>query len=151
MQLKNKADINKNSDTMKKDIPNLKVEDLAMAVVPREEGSEDEKDLWDVYIINLKEETLSNVLINSRGYGEIEGEQMRTTTLRYFYDEIPPMEIIKVEPIQVQLFDLTNEYWISFSLNGHMFDKKYVFVKGSINEINFTRIPFINQKGVMIR
>jgi hypothetical protein len=32
-----------------------------------------------------------------------------------------------------------------------MYDKKYVFVKGSISEENFTDIPFIDRKGVMIR
>ena len=135
---------------MKKDIPELRVEDLAIAVVPREELTKG-NDLWDVYIINLKEEKIENVLINSRGYGEIKGEKMKTTTLRYFYDAIGPLEIQKIEPIQSALFNLTNEYWISFSLNGHMFDKKYVFVKGSIDKINFTRIPFLDQRGVMIR
>lgn len=135
---------------MKKDIPNIKVEDLAIAIVPREE-TQDEESLWDVYVINLKEETLQNVLINSRGYGNLEGEKVKTTTLRYFYDEIPPMEIVKIEPIQTKLFGITNEYWISFSLNDYMYDKKYVFVKGSIDESNFTRIPFLNQRGVMIR
>ena len=136
--------------SMKKDIPELRVEDLAIAVVPREDTAEG-NDLWDVYVINLKEEKIENVLINSRGYGEIRGEKMKTTTLRYFYDEIAPLEIQKVEPIQSSLFNLTNEYWISFSLNGHMFDKKYIFVKGSIDKTNFTRIPFLDQRGVMIR
>ena len=135
---------------MKKDIPELRVEDLAIAVVPRED-TYNEDNLWDVYVINLKEEKIENVLINSRGYGEIKGEKMKTTTLRYFYDEIAPLEIQKIEPIQEKLFNITNEYWVSFSLNGHMFDKKYVFVKGSIDKINFTRIPFLDQRGVMIR
>ncbi len=135
---------------MKKDIPNLKVEDLAIAVVPRADA-EEAKELWDVYVINLKDEPLSNVLINSRGYGEIEGEKMKTTTLRYFYDEIPAMEIVKIEPIQTKLFHLTNEYWVSFSFDGNMFDKKYVFVKGSIDKSHFTRIPFLDAQGVMIR
>lgn len=135
---------------MKKDIPNLKVEDLALAIVPRPD-SKGEDDLWDTYIINLKEDPITNVLISSKGYGDIDGERMKTTTLRYFFDAIPPLEILKVEPIQTKLFKLTNEYWVSFTYEGHMFDKKYVFVKGSINKINFTQIPFINQRGVMIR
>ncbi|MBV6655301.1 MAG: hypothetical protein KI786_16150 [Mameliella sp.] len=136
--------------TMMKDIPNLKVEDVAIAIAPRESKSDDEQ-LWDSYLINLKEEPLKNVLINSRGYGELDGEKMKTTVLRHFFEEIGPLEIVKIEPIQSKLFNLTNEYWISFTHEGHMFDKKYVFVKGSIQEDNFTTIPFINLKGVMIR
>lgn len=135
---------------MKKDIPNLRVENVALAVVPREDSVSDE-DLWDVYILNLREEKISNVLINSRGYGEMDGEKMKTTTLRYFYDEIPALEITKVEPIQTKLFGLTNEYWVSFTADGHMYDKKYIFVKGSIDKSNFTRIPFLDMPGVMIK
>ena len=136
---------------MMKDIPNLKVEDIAIAVAPRPEGDPDKEKFWDSYLINLKEEAISNVLVNSRGYGEVNGEKMKTTILRPFFEEIGPLQVVKIEPIQVRLFDLTNEYWISFSHDDYMYDKKYVFVKGSITEDNFTTIPFINRKGVMIR
>ncbi len=135
---------------MKKDIPVLKVEDLAVAVVPREdEGLEAE--LWDIYILNLRNEAIQSVLINSKGYGEIEGEKVRTTVLRHFFEEIGPSSFVPVEPIQTRLFSLTNEYWISFVFDGYMYDKKYIFVEGSISQSNFTSIPFINRKGVMIR
>ncbi|MFM9946989.1 MAG: hypothetical protein ACKV1O_03550, partial [Saprospiraceae bacterium] len=90
-------------------------------------------------------------LINSKGYGEIEGEKVRTTVLRHFFEEIGPLSFVPVEPIQSRLFNLTNEYWISFVFDGYMYDKKYIFVEGSISESNFTSIPFINRKGVMIR
>ena len=135
---------------MKKDIPQLRVEDIAIAVVPRE-GETKEEDLWDTYLINLKEEPISTVLVNSRGYGEIDGEKMRTTILRHFFEEIGPLRVVQIEPIQKKLFDLTNEYWVSFVYDEYMYDKKYVFVKGSISKSNFTRIPFINRMGVMIR
>jgi len=132
---------------MKKDIPQLKVQDLAIAIVP---GEEDEN-LWDTYVINLKDEPIKSVLINSRGYGELEGEEIKTTILKHFFEEIGPLQIEKIEPIQRKLFDIANEYWVSFQYDGYMYDKKYVFVKGSISEINFTLIPFINKRGVMIR
>lgn len=135
---------------MMKDIPNLKVEDIAIAVVPRGEGAFEE-DLWDTFLINLKEEPITNVLINSKGYGEVDGEKMKTTILRHFFEEIPALSVVKIEPIQVKLFGLTNEYWVSFTFDDYMYDKKYIFVNGSIVEENFTRIPFINRHGVMIR
>jgi hypothetical protein len=135
---------------MKKDIPVQKVEDLAIAIVPRlEENTEEE--LWDTFLINLKDESIKNVLISSSGYGEIEGEERKTTTLRHFFDEIGPLDIQLIEPIQKTLFDLTNEYWVSFTFEGYMYDKRYVFVRGSITQDNFTLIPFLNRKGVMIR
>ncbi|MFK7980015.1 MAG: hypothetical protein AB8G86_08540 [Saprospiraceae bacterium] len=132
---------------MMKDIPSLRVTNLAIAIVPRQ----DEEDLWDVYIINFKEEPIGSVFVNSRGYGELEGEKIRTTTLRHFFEQIAPLEMKQIEPIQMELFGLTNEYWVSFMYNGDMYDKKYVFVKGSIDKMHFTRIPFLDRKGVMIK
>ena len=135
---------------MKKDIPVQKVEDLAIAIVPRRE-EESGEELWDTFLINLKDESISNVLISTKGYGEIEGENRKTTTLRHFFDEIGPLATQIIEPIHKALFDLTNEIWVSFTFEGYMFDKRYVFVRGSIVEENFTQIPFLDRKGVMIR
>lgn len=135
---------------MKKDIPQLKVEDVAIAIVPRNNGTTDEE-LWDTYLVNMKDTTIKSVLINSKGYGSIEGEKMRTTVLRHFFEEVGPTQVVMIEPIQKKLFGLTNEYWVSFLYEDYMYDKKYVFVRGSINEMNFTKIPYLDRKGVMIK
>ena len=126
-----------------------KVEDVALIVAPRSNGQEEE--LWDTYLLNLKNEPIGNVLVSSRGYGEIDGEKMRTTTLRHFFEEIDAESAVQIEPIQQKLFGINNEYWISFTFNGHMYDKKYVFVADSISEHNLVRIPILDRKGVMIR
>ena len=148
---------------MKKDIPQPKVTHLAIAVVPRPAPAPDvpglspaptpeaEIDLWDCFILNLREAPITNVLISSKGYGLIDGEQKTTTTLRHFFDELAPQTAYKIEPIQTTLFDITNEYWVSFNYEDHMYDKKYVFVKGSIVPENFTKVPIVGRKGVMIR
>lgn len=138
---------------MKKDIPVIKVEDLAIAIVPPVDSSlADPNELWDVYIINLHEEKIRSVIVAARGYGELNGVPRETSTLRFFWEEIAPLDIHLIEPIQAALFQLANEYWVSFSLNDYLFDKKYVFVQGAVDEMNFTEIPFLNgRKGVMIR
>jgi len=134
---------------MKKDVPQYKVENIAIVIVPREKGKDEE--LWDTYIVNLKQQPIKSVLVSSKGYGEIQGEKMKTTILRHFFAEIEAESFAQIEPIQVTLFDITNEYWVSFMVEDYMYDKKYVFVKGSINEKNLTLIPFLNKKGVMIK
>ncbi len=136
---------------MKKDIPILKVEDLVVAIVPRLDSEEDHEAFWDTYLINLKEEPIFSVLVNSRGYGQLNGEPRETTTLRYFWESIGPMEVVKVEPVEKSVLALANEYWVSFSYNDYLYDKKYVFVPGSLEAMHFTEIPFLNRKGVMIR
>lgn len=137
---------------MKKDIPIKKVEGVAIAILPREDdnGQIDET-LWNVYILNTNESALTGVLINSRGYGEVDGEEKKTSVLRHFFEEIGPLRATLIEPIQSDVFELANEYWVSYKLDGHMYDKKYVFVKGSIDKMNFTNIPYIDKMGVMIK
>lgn len=136
---------------MIKDIPILKVENLAVAVVPRMDYEEDHEEFWDTWLINLKDEPIRSVLVNSRGYGIIDGEERQTTTLRYFWDEIGPQEAVKIEPVQKDVLGIANEYWVSFSLNDYLYDKKYVFVAGSLDQMNFTEIPLLHRKGVMIK
>lgn len=131
---------------MKKDIEIRKVEGIAIAIMPKDET------FWDVFLINTKATSLKNVMINSTGYGEINGEKRKSSTLRYFFEEVPSYSSIKVESILSELLDLANEYWISFKLDGYLYDKKYVFVAGSLNEMNFTTIPYHDgEKGVMIQ
>jgi len=134
---------------MKKDIPILKVEDIAIVISP--ENADATSEIWDVYILNLKEEAIENVIVNSSGYGEIDGERVKTTMLRYFYEKIDAQSFVKLELIKREVFQLANEYWLSFSLNNQMYDKRYIFVNGSIVSSNFTRVPLLDRRGVMIR
>ena len=135
---------------MKKDIPELKVEDLALVIAPRSDDAQHEE-LWETFLINLKEEPIQNVMISSWGYGELDGREMKTTTLRHFFEQVGPLSVNPIEPILTRAFSLTNEYWVSYTFEGQMYDKRYIFVVGSMEPTNFTPIPFLNRRGVMIR
>jgi len=132
---------------MLKDINTEEVEDIAIAVVPGEEDNS----VWEVYMINLKEEGLDNVIVASRGYGMYKGEEVKTSVLRHFLGAFEPLDIRMIEPIQKEVFGLNNEYWVSFYIGQNIFDKKFIFLPESITEDNFIRIPFIDRPGVMIR
>ena len=43
-----------------------------------------------------------------------------------------------------------NQYWLSYYVDGVIYDKKYIFLAGSIEETNFTTIPLMEKRGVMI-
>jgi hypothetical protein len=135
---------------MKKDIDIRKVEDIAVAMVPRLPGEEDHELFWDAYLLNFKEETIRSILVNSRSYGEIEGEKRQSATFRHFWEHLGPLDLIRIEPVPTELFVLANEFWISFSHDGYLYDRKYVFVQGSLDPMNFTDIPFLDKQGVMI-
>lgn len=133
---------------MRKDIQPPKVEGVAMAVVrePDEEGAE----AWYVYLINQNEATLENVLVSSRGYGELEGEARKTSEMRHFLGKLEPRSWARIERIVEDVFPLSNQYWLSFYIGRELHDKKYIFLAGSIDEGNFTNLPLMNKRGVMI-
>lgn len=135
---------------MIKDIPIKKVEDIAIAILPKEGGST-EDELWDAYIVNMKDKPIKNILINTKGYGYREDEKVETGTFRYFIENAPAFSAVLIEPIQSELFDIAHEFFVTFTFDGYLFDKKYMFVAGSISEMNFTQIPILDRKGVMIK
>jgi hypothetical protein len=133
---------------MIKDIPIRKVEDVVVAIMPQ--AHDPEAATWEVYLINLKSEPITNVLVASKGYGQLNGEPVNTSVLRHFFEEVPSLSYRKVEQIQTKVFALNNEYMVTFTYDDFLFDKKYTFTSGSIDEGNFTQIPLINRVGVMI-
>jgi hypothetical protein len=90
--------------------------------------------------------------VASTGYGENpqSGEQVKTSTLRKGIELMLPNEAARIEPIMPDLFDLTNEFWVSFWVNDVMYDKRFIFVPGSINEKEFKLIEILGYKGVVL-
>lgn len=125
------------------------VTDVAVAVV--KELNEEKEWVWSTYLINLKDVEIENVMVSSTGYGEIKNEKRLTSTLRHFIGNVEAGSFVKIEPIMEELFAINNEYWVSFYINKEIFDKKFVFLAESICEENFTQIPILNKKGVMIK
>lgn len=134
---------------MKQDIKYPKVENIAMAIVQREDPLE--KDIWDVYVLNFKKELIHNVMVASKGYGTKNGKEVKTSILRHYIEEIGASTYAKVEPIQSELFSINNEFWLSFYLGKTIYDKRYVFLAESVIEANLIEIPMLGRKGVMIR
>lgn len=134
---------------MRKDIIIPKVEDIALAIVQDEDNLK--QPVWNVYMINMKDEEIYGVLVSSKGYGQKEGEDVKTSMLRHFLDKIPANSFKKIEPIPEELFGLSNEYWVSFYHKAVMYDKKYIFLAESVQEEHLRNIPIINRPGVMIK
>ena len=132
---------------MNADIHYPEVQGVAIAIV-----QEEKKDsFWDVYLINLKEEALKNVLVSSKGYGVDKGEDVKTSILRHYFPDVEAKSFVKIEPIDPLLFKLSNEYWVSFYVDKEIYDKKYIFLPESIIQDHLIDVPLIGKRGVMIR
>ncbi|WP_026898151.1 hypothetical protein [Daejeonella oryzae] len=133
---------------MKKDLPENIVENISVAIVL--ESATPEAKNWNVYLINLKEETIETVLVSSKGYGQKEGKSVKTSILRHSIGDVSAKSFALIEIIDEQVFGLTNEYWLSYYINGQIYDKKFIFLPESIVDSNMIRIPILNKPGIMI-
>lgn len=132
---------------MKKDIETPEVKNVTLAVV-REKNILNQ-DEWKVFIINNNTHPIENTLVASQGYGEKEGEQQRTSTLRHFLETVPAEGFAMVEPIDPGLFHLNNEYWVSYYVDTQIFDRRFIFVPDSICEKNLTFIKKLDMEGIL--
>jgi hypothetical protein len=133
---------------MIKDLPENTVKDIAIAVALEKESAESK--IWYVYLINLKREPIENVLITSKGYGEKDGEQVKTSVLRHMFPKVEAGAYKLIEPIDEATFGLNNEYWLSYYVGQDIYDKKFIFLPESIVDDNFIKLPVLNKPGVMI-
>lgn len=135
---------------MREELFGPKVKNVAVAVI--QELGENNETCYNVYLLNLREDIMEGIIITSKGYGEnaVTGEKVKTATLRHCLEVLLPNEAAKIEPIVEEVFGISNEYWVSFWVDGVMYDKKFVFVAESINESNIKTIPLLGAKGVII-
>ena len=134
---------------MKADLPENIVKNIAMAVVLM--GETPEVKNWSVYLINLKSIAINHVLVSSKGYGDKNGKPVKTSVLRHFLGDMKAQSFNSVEAIDTEVFGLTNEYWLSYYINGTIYDKKFIFLPESIVDENLVKIPLVNKPGVMIK
>jgi hypothetical protein len=132
---------------MIKDIQQPPVINVTLAVV-REKNILHQPE-WKVYLINNNEVPLENTLVASTGYGEKNGEQQKTSTLRHFLQTVPARSSALVEPIDAALFHLNNEYWVSYFIGSQLYDKRFVFVPDTIREENLTFIKELEREGIL--
>lgn len=131
---------------MKKDIDFHPVTGVKLAIAKEETATGTE---WALYIINLNLIELKNVMITSKGYGEVDGEVKKTSTLRHSLTELGEQTVAKVESIDPAVFSLNNEFWVSYYILDQIFDKKFIFTSGSFDPVFIKMIPEIGLEGVL--
>ncbi|REE83657.1 hypothetical protein BX611_0951 [Lutibacter oceani] len=133
---------------MKKDIKIPEVSDVFMAVV-KEYNSNFQCEDWNAYIINNKQVAIEMVLIVSKGYDE--DTLTETSLMRHKIEKLPAKSFAKVELMQEVILKLSNFFNVTFFEGNTMFDKKYLFEKGTIKESALRNIPLLNKRGILVK
>lgn len=129
---------------MRKDIKFPKVEGVSIAI-GRVKSQESDSYDYAVYFINENDVPLENVIVNSSGYSE----RKKTSTLRHYFEHMAAHSVVRVEPIQPELFELVNQFWVSYYIGRKVFDKKFLFMPESIRDDNFSFIEAIQMEGIL--
>ncbi len=129
---------------MRKDIRIPKVENVYVAAVSTQ-IDETKTQEWMVYIINDSKKQLKTVIIVSEGFSKTK----KTSTLRKKIDNLPPKSYAKIEIIQEELFEFTNQFKVSYFVDHELYDKVFVFKPKSIASENFKTAPLMNVKAIM--
>ncbi|MEM6362182.1 MAG: hypothetical protein AAF731_18985, partial [Bacteroidota bacterium] len=77
------------------------------------------------------------------------GETQNTSILRHFLETVGAKITAQIELIQPEVFHLNNEYWVSYYIDGQLYDKRFTFVPDSISEDNLTYIKELRTKGIL--
>lgn len=135
---------------MREELKGPTVENVSIALV--EIPLENNEKEYIVYLLNLRDDIMEGIIVASTGFGvnPKTGEEVKTSTLRRGIELMLPNEAARIEPIMPDLFDLTNEYWVSFWVNDVMYDKRFQFIPGSIQQEDFKLIELLGQKGILL-
>lgn len=127
---------------MKKDIIETISKGVHIAIIPTDD------ELWEVFILNENNFPLDTVLINSKGFGQREGEKIETSTIRQHIKTLDKNSFQKIENISSDVFDLNNRYWVTYYIENTIYDKKFLFTPFSIDSKNLTPIEILDKKGI---
>ena len=132
---------------MKKDIDFGAVEGVSVAIATS--IGETGEAVWNAYLLNNNAHAVENVLVASKGYGVVDGDEVKTSVLRHMFERVEAKSFVQVEPIDPAIFHINNEYWVSYYIGGQIYDKKFVFVPDSIKEENLIEISMLQMQGVL--
>lgn len=134
---------------MKKDIEIPEVKNVYIAAVL--EQNENEEDVWMVYLINDLAVMIEGAMITSKGHADMEGKDIRTASMRHRIGNVPYKTAVKVELIDSQVFEIFNEYWVTFFQEGTLMEKKFTFGPYTIDKAFVESLPVIGQKGILVK
>lgn len=95
---------------------------VAIAKTPEDNG----ESTFYLYLINAKDVPLKNVLVMTEASEEESGKGRKTSKLRHFFEIVEAKQSIKVETVDPSVLSFYNRIWLSFYVDGQVYDKRYI-------------------------
>jgi len=122
-------------------------EGVGIAIIVEKEDTPEEN--WSVHLLNFNDFKLESILVNSQGSGLHNGEEVKTSQLRHFIGSVEANKTAQVELITPDVFVLNNQFWVSYYVDGKIYDKKFIFEADTIKLDKLVCIDDLNAKGII--
>lgn len=129
---------------MKKDIEIPIAKDVYVALIHEWNDEFLSKD-WNAYVLNNRKTPIQMVLIVSKGFDD----DVKTSTMRHAIGVVGARSYEKVELVQEDVLRLNNEFFVTYYADDKLYEKRFVFEKGSVSERNLVHIPLIEKDGIL--
>jgi hypothetical protein len=90
-------------------------------------------------------------MLVSKAFGTIDGEMKKTSLLRHAFVKVPAVSVQKVEFIDQSVLQLNNEFMLTYFIENSLYDKKFIFLKNSINLNATEEVPILFVNGVVVK
>jgi hypothetical protein len=107
--------------------------------------------VWYVYLVNDSDYDIDNVMVVSKAFGTIDGEEKKTSLLRHSFPKVPAVSVVKIEMVETSVLRLNNEFMVTYFIGNTLYDKKFTFRKNTINERATEEVPILFVDGVIVR
>jgi hypothetical protein len=131
---------------VKKDIEIPVVKDVYVAIAHEWNKEFLSKD-WNAYIINGGSIPIEMALIVSKGF---DGER-KTSLMRHAIAVVPANSFEKIEVVQEDVLALNNEFFVTYYIGNTLYEKRFLFEKGSVSKAALIPVPVLGQDGVMAK
>ncbi len=114
---------------MKADLKQPESTHVALAIKVDESLAEP---YWTIHLVNQSNLMLEQIMVTATGYSP--NHSIKTSTLRHRLANLPPKKSQQIEVLSPQVFDLQNQYLVSYFIDGRLYDKKFVIKAGTIKK-----------------
>ena len=129
---------------MKKDIEIPEVNNVHIALLYEYNNDFKTKE-WNAYILNDKNTAIELVFVVSKGFDG----SIKTATMRHSMEGLEAKSFEKLEFVQDEVLELNNEFFVTFYLEGTLYEKRFLFKKGTVSEKNTSLIPLLGAHGIL--
>lgn len=105
-----------------------------------------EENIWDMYLINENDDNIRNILLVTYA----RGLEARSSTLRYFLEELTAKSFIKFETIYGEVSELENITMMTYYIGMDIFEKEFSFLIPELEMRERGKLTLVDKEGHVI-